>query len=224
MALSPSIDPHKTALDRILAGLFTLLGLTAGAALERIPRELHRTIIRVLRPAESAARRLIVVLARALKVKALPPRAWPVGLVRAGQRNPSRSFQLFDPRQRFFRKPARPKNEPRFQPRITFFGDGVARRISLARELPPASDGLATSASIVRRLGALKAALDDLPRQAKRLARALARRQTSPRLKLQGVLRPGPAPGSRKRPVQEIDHLLHRCDWLAREALAQDTS
>ena len=227
MRLSPSIDPDKTALDRILAGLFTLLGLTAGAVPGRIPRALHRTILRVLRPAESAVRRLIVIVAGTLKVKAAPPRAAPTGLVRAAQRKPRLSFQLFDPRQRFFRKPPRPKDEPRPQPRISFFGNGEVRRISLGREPPPkddTADGLANPANLVRRLGALKAALDNLPRQAVRLARALARRQKSPRLKLQSPLRPGPAPGSRKRLRQEIDHVLERCHWLAREALAQDTS
>ena len=229
MSLSHSIDPNKAALVRILAGLFALLGLTAGAVPGRIPRELHRAILRVLRPAESAARRLIVVLARTITVKASPPRSPPAGLVRAGlvraePEKPRLSFQLFDPRQRFFRKPARPKNEPRFQPRITFFGDGVARRISLGREPPPASEGLANPGNLARRLEALKAALDDLPRQARRLTRALARRGRSPRLKLQGVMRPGPAPGYRRSPRREIDHVLERCDWLAREALAPDTS
>ena len=228
LRLPQSIDPNKTALARILAGLFALLGLTEGAVPGRIPRELHRTILRVLRPAESAVRRLIVIVARTIKVKASPPRPAPAGLVRAGQRKPSRSFQLFDPRTRFFRKPPRPKDAPRARPRISFFGNGEVRRISLGREPPPPkddkADGLANPANLVRRLGALKAALDDLPRQAARLARALARRQRSPRLKFQGPLRPGPAPGSRKRPLREIDHVLERCHWLAREALAPDTS
>ncbi len=219
-----SIDPNKIALARILAGLFALLGLTAGAVPGRISRQLHRAILRMLRPAESAARRLIVVLARTIKVKASPPRPGPAGLVRARQRKPRLSFQLFDPRQRFFREPPRPKPDPRAQPRISFFGNGEVRRISLGGEPPSPSDGLETPAHLARRLEALKTALDDLPRQARRLARALARREKSPRLKLQGPLRPGPAPGFRKQPLQEIDRVLHRCDWLAREALAPDTS
>ena len=223
MRLSQSIDLNRTALVRILAGLFALLGLTAGAVLERIPRALHRAIARALRPAESAARRLIVILARTVQVKASPPRPMPTGFVGAGRGKPRLSFQLFDPRKRFFR-PRRPPETARPRPRIAFFGDGEARRISLGREPPPPGDGLANPASLARRLEALKAALDDLPRQARRLARALARRQKSPRLKLQGPLRPGPAPGYRKRPLEEIDRVLHQCDWLAREALAPDTS
>ena len=54
-----SIDLNTAALVRIVAGLFALLGLTAGSVPARIPLTLHRAIRRVLRPAESAARRLI---------------------------------------------------------------------------------------------------------------------------------------------------------------------
>ena len=39
-----------------------------------LPRHLHRAILRLLRPAESAVRRLIVVTARGLEVKLAPPR------------------------------------------------------------------------------------------------------------------------------------------------------
>ena len=229
MDLPQAIDLNKTALARIVAGLFALLGLTGDAALARIPIELHRTIARVLRPAESAARRLIVVLARITNVKAPPlrPRPAPAGIVRAGQGKPRLSFQLFDPRQRFFRPQRQPKTA-RPMPRISFFGNGEVRTISLAPEPPPPregkADGLENSANLVRRLQALKAALDDLPRQAKRLVRTLARRQKSPQLKLKMPLRPGRAPGFRRRPILEIDSVLHQCDWLAREALAPDTS
>ena len=72
MSLSPSIDRNRAALVRILAGLFALLGLTDGAAPERIARALHRAIVRVLRPAESAARRLIAILAKTVEVKESP--------------------------------------------------------------------------------------------------------------------------------------------------------
>ena len=223
MRLPQTIDRNRTALARILAGLFALLGCVDGVLPGRISAALYRNILRVLRPAESAARRLIASLAGHIRLKASPPRPMPAGLARAGGARPRISFQLFDPRKRFLRPP----ETARFLPRITFFGDGEARRISLGREPPrkdEKADGLANPASLARRIQALKAALDDLPRQAKRLARALARRQGSPRLKFQGVLRPGPAPGWRGRPLEEIDHVLHRCDWLAREALAQDTS
>ena len=220
MNIPQAIDLNKTALARIIAGLFALLGQ---AALARIPIELHRSIARVLRPAESAVRRLIVVLARITNVKAPPPRPAPAGLAQSGQGQERLTFQLFDPRQRFFRRQNQAKT--RQQPRISFFGDGEVRTISWGREMPPKTgDGLESPANLLRRLKTLNAALDDLPRQARRLVRALARRQKSPQLKLKMPLRPGRAPGFRKRPIQEIDHVLHQCDWLAREALAPDTS
>ena len=225
MNIPHAIDLNKAALARIVAGLFALLG---EAALARIPIELHRSIARVLRPAESAVRRLIVVLARITNVKAPPPRqrSAPAGLVRTGEGKPRITFQLFDPRQRFFRPKHQAKIRP--QPRISFFGDAGVRTITWGREPAPkhdkASDGLENSANLLRRLEAIKAALDDLPRQAKRLVRALARRQKLPQLKLKMPLRPGRAPGWRVKPRVDIDHVLHECDGLAREALAPDTS
>ena len=227
MDIRQSIDLNKTALSRIVAGLFALLGAAGDAALARIPLALHRGVARVLRPAESAARRLIVTLARITNLKAPPrqSRPAPAGLVRAAQGRQRLSFQLFDPRRRFFRP--RDQAQTRPAPRVSFFGPGEVHRVSWGREKPPkpdTSDGLETSANLLRRLGALKAALDDLPRQARRLVRALARRENVPRLKLKMPLRPGRAPGLRQKPRLDIDRVLHQCDWLARNALAPDTS
>ena len=223
----PSIDLHTTALVRIVAGLFALLGLTEGAVLARIPKELHRSIIRILRPAESAARRMIVVLAQAMNVKAAPPRRKPVGIIPAGQGKSRPAFRLFEPGHRFLAQKIKPKAGPRPRPRITFFGDGEYRTISLSREAKakPPADGKADPAHLALRLEALKAALGDLPRQAQRLARALARRPNIPRLKIRQPLRPGYAPGyRRRRPYLEVDQVLHECDWLARQVQPPNTS
>ena len=223
MDLAHEIDASKNAAARIVAGLLALLGLTAGAILGRIPRVLHRDVLRILRPAESAVRRLIVVLARGVAVKAREPRPAPMGLVRASAAQQRLSFRLFDTRPPLRLAPRPAKTGPRPQPRISFFGDGEVRRISLVPE-PKAKDEHVEAANLVRRLAAVQAALADLPRQARRLARALARRQRSPRLKFQGPLRPGHPPGFRRRPLREVDHLLQNCEWLAREAIVSDTS
>jgi hypothetical protein len=74
------------------------------------------------------------------------------------------------------------------------------------------------------RLEALKLALEDLPRQARRLVRARARRAKVARLELQSVMRPGRPPGHRKRPIHDVDHVLAECHWLARDVEAHDTS
>ncbi len=232
MHLLQAIDLNRIAIARLVGGLFALLGLATGSVPPRIPRKLHCAILRVLRPAESAVRRLILVVSNTMRVKALPPRAIPAGILRNGQSTPRPTFQLFDPRPPLHLQGAA-KPAHRSQPRISFFGDGEARTVSWGRERPRAGSGqdeadenavTTNSASLVRRLQALTAALEDLPRQARRLARALARRQKSPRLKLKGVLRPGRAPGYRRRPIEEIDSVLHQCDWLARETLPPNTS
>jgi hypothetical protein len=86
------------------------------------------------------------------------------------------------------------------------------------------SDGLETSANLLARLAALKNALEDMPRQARRLVREQDRRRNRSRVEFKFPLRPGPAPGFRKKPRLDIDDVLHQCDWLARNAVAPNTS
>jgi hypothetical protein len=220
MDIPAAISLNKTALLRIVAALFALLD----AAQARIPLALHRSIARVLRPAESAVRRLIVTLARISKLKAAPQisRPAPTGLVRAAGECRRRSFPLFDPRQRF----GRPRPDPQGPaPRISSLAPGAVRApLTGASPVRDVSDGLETSANLLARLTALKDALGDLPRQARRLVRALERRRHIPNLKFKMPLRPGRAPGLRKKARLEIDDVLHRCDWLARNVVAPNTS
>ena len=222
MDLPRAFEENRAAIAHILAGLFAMLGLAGGAPPARIPRRLLAVLIRLLRPAESAARRLIVLLARGLVAKERPPRAMPAGLAMSHGAKRGACFKLFDPRQRF--SPARerhPANE--LLPRLTIFGRDETRVIALYRERPPREDGV-TAAHVARRLQALKSALDNLPAEAKRLASALARRANVPRLRFRTPLRPGHPPGYRRKPTHEVDELLKQCHWLARETLAPNTS
>lgn len=222
MPLPANIDDDRNALAGIVAGLFALLGLGNGAASQRIARGVHRAVGLVLRPAESAVRRLIVLISMTLKTTAVPVRPMPSGIVRSSATQTRPSFRLFDPRLRLVRK----TKTPRATPRVSFFGDGEVRTIDLGHK--PKTDGesdrLIASTRILRRLEALKFALDDLTCQARRLKRALQRRSKVPRLKLQGPLRPGYPPGHRRKSSHEIDDILRRCDWRARQALPPDTS
>ena len=63
-----AIEQQSTALRRIIASLFALAGLNADASTApgsaTLPRHLYRAALLVLRPAESALRRLIIVVAR----------------------------------------------------------------------------------------------------------------------------------------------------------------
>jgi hypothetical protein len=69
MDWNAAIEKNREALKRVLAMLVAMAGLRAPAP--TLPRHLHRTVLGLLRPAEAAARRLIIVMARGL-VLALP--------------------------------------------------------------------------------------------------------------------------------------------------------
>ncbi len=229
-----AIKRNSEALVEIVADLFAMLGFVAGAEMvSRLPWPTYRAVLRVLRPAESALRRLIVVAARGLVVKPAVSRPKPAGPVRPRKGGTSHpSFQLFDPHTRIMlprlrRKPKRPTA------RIHMFNaDGELVTIwppprpaatpAVAR--PKAADGLVNGARLIRRLEALESALSDLPRQAMRLARWRMRQEASPNPSFKLPIRRGHPPGHRKRKTHEVDELLSECDWLAHRAAMADTS
>ena len=223
-----AIKRNSKALKAIIEVLFALLGLDGTDAASRIPRSLHSAVLGVLRPAESAVRRLIVIAARNVVVELAPSQPMPVGkVIGKGSGKLSPSFQLFDPRKRF--KPARAMKFTRLVPRIRFI-EYDPRVVALfpapkpVVEPPPPPDGLASATRLHRRLQALKSALDDLPRQARRLVRWQQRRKASPWPKSTLPLRPGHPPGYRRKPIHEVDDILTECDGLAWEAMKPDTS
>jgi hypothetical protein len=229
-----AIERNRLALMPIIAGLFVLLGLEGGSAVGRIPWHLHRAVQRVLRPAESAVRRLIVIAARGLKVEALPSRPMPKGRI-IGKGLASRlSFQLFDRRKTFTaRSPSRRRRVTGVLPRIAVIGcDPTVAAMWAAPapqpepELAPQDDGLVNAVPLCRRLAALKSALADLPRQAQRLARWQSRRKRAQALRpmFTSPIRPGAPPGYRRKPIREVDHVLRECHGLAMDAMALDTS
>ena len=224
------IKRKSEALKGIIEVLFTLLGLDGTDAASRIPESLHSAVLGVLRPAESAVRRLIVIVARGLVVKLAPSRAMPKGhTITKGQGSRLPAFKLYDTRKDF------PElREPRVKytknpPRILFFGPD-SRVDDLWPAPQPAaapvrpSDGLVNAERITRRLQALKLALDDLPRQARRMARWRQRRDAMSGPVFKSPLRPGPPPGHRKRQIHPVDEVLADCHWLAWDAMRSDTS
>jgi hypothetical protein len=221
-----AIERNREALISIVAALFARLGLQGGATAGFLPRGLHRAVLRVLRPAESAMRRLIVIAARGLVVKLSPARPMPAGPIRLGS-TPRVRFQLFDPRIRL--APERSRTGPRPIPRIHIFTNDPrvaalwAAPSPTAEPASPPPDGRVNGEALCRRLEALKLALDDLPRQARRLARWRARREKMPNPKFVSPLRPGRPPGHRV-PVHEVDRVLAECHGLAFDATKPDTS
>jgi hypothetical protein len=112
---------------------------------------------------------------------------------------------------------------------ITFFNsDSTVTSMWLGRPpvakaaVPP--DGLVNAVPLTRRLETLKLALEDLPRQARRMARWQARREAMPSPKFRSPLRPGPPPGRRRKPTHLVDEILNDCHGLAWDALKPDTS
>jgi hypothetical protein len=226
-----AIKRNSEALKEIIAGLFAMLELAGGITVVLLPRSVHSAVRRVLWPAESALRRLIVIAARGLVVKVAPsrptPRPKPVGSIRKG--GGSRlSFQLFDTRKSFPELRQHRVKYAKNPPRIIFFGDhsrvdDLWPRPVTAPPSPP-SDGLVNAVPLTRRLAALKLALEDLPRQARRMARWRARREIAPSPKFRSPLRPGRPPGSRRKPIHLVDEVLIECHGLAWDALKPDTS
>ena len=217
MDWNAAIEKNREALKRVLAMLVAMAGLRGQLALQdgappqgaaaaekgkpspapTLPRRLHRAVCKLLRPAEAAARRLIIVAARDLVAPPPSPRkpkpktmepllrslgiavmASPADLVgamaaarRAAAERAARprglSLPLIDPLPRWPR-PWRP----------------IARSVPRIRSLdtpfrplpaPPSPDDPVSAARLALRLEALGRALDDLPGQAQRFARWRAR-------------------------------------------------
>jgi hypothetical protein len=211
MDWTAAIEKHREALKGIVAALVAMAagaGLVShgcGDAPATLPRHLHRAVLRLLRPAESAARRLVIALARGLPAppalrprKADPPKARKPSslLVRGGVGTgivlrPGAPV----PAQLAYLAPSKAAPRPlpfplldqlprwnrsrRWQPVAgvpRICMAGVTERRSVPAWRPPLPDDPLDAGRLHRRLAALSSALDDLPGQARRLVRWKARR------------------------------------------------
>ncbi|QKV17352.1 hypothetical protein [Oricola thermophila] len=259
-----AVERNLDDLLRIVARLFFLAGIRTGRSLVFLPRSLRSRILSVLRPAEFAARRLIVVAACKLEreVKLSPERGERPEGSREGQSNiapeagadrepdaePSDaelldlyrdrpSFALFDPWKRYtpFLFDVTGLDGPFGHVFMEYDEDGDTWP---APERDP--DELVDARAISRRIRALALALDDLDRQAARLARwkarferAIEKIRAADAGEIDGLapdavrrpapwrfrpLRPGLPPGWRRRPRDEIGEVLKECHTLALDA------
>ncbi|MEX0954379.1 MAG: hypothetical protein WDZ83_04100 [Rhizobiaceae bacterium] len=238
-----AISRNREALERILAALFSLVGLendqsamasgrwgSTQAADCRIllPRHLHAHVLRILRAAESAIRRLVVIAARDVAVKLRPggeglrrdfgwkgqDEASPVAI-----RIPA--FALLDPLKKYPFEP--PRRASKFTPRICVVGFTEPAPVPQKPVLSP--DDPVDAAGLCRRLLASRRALENLPAQARRLARWQARNKLRSGPGRVVPLRFGAPPGKRKRPIHAVDAVLKECHALALDVLSPpDTS
>jgi len=233
-----AIALNRDALLRIVAVLFVYAGLDEGGA-EALPRHAWRKILRLLRPAESAVRRLIVIAARGIAIQPpvrraadAPPSAIErlqaagllvirdgvdLGLARAPQTvaaRPQKSASVIPA----FRLTDAPR---RFDTR-SWDGKRPFPQEGFALADP---DEEVAATRLCNRLLALKSALDDLPGHANRLARWKARRDAGiPRARRISPLRPGHPPGHRNQAVHAVDDVLRECHSLSIHAQRLDTS
>ena len=217
-----AIEINRDALTHIVAGLVALLVAQGGAL--RLPVLVYQLLQRILYPAESAVRRLIVIVARGLVVPYQPSRPMPPGLVIAGKAGSRVSFQLFDQRKAF----GDPDELPIAitGPRIRMMEMPSPRQLFLAKFVKPRQDHCseAETLRVRQRLTLLARALEQLPREAKRMARWLKRRASMENAGFVFPLRPGPPPGHHQRASEDIDAVLKECHALAWMALKPDTS
>ncbi len=208
MDWNAAIEKNREALTRVLAVLVAMAGFASfssplagedGSARrgkseppaepgegcpcglpKTLPRHLHRAVLGLLRPAEAAVRRLIIVAARGLVV-ALPPARPPkparpilrngigTGIVmprgfRSTTGTRTLCLPLFDPLPRWGLAPRPAANG---FPRISI--PGLTRPFPLPHA--PSPDDPIDATRLALRIGALARALDDLPREARRFAR-----------------------------------------------------
>ena len=212
------VEANRRLLLALLAGLYLTLGNDGG----KLRRSAWRYLLSMLVPMEAAARRLVSIVARDM-VAALPVRRGTPKTVRKArpekpdaERTPPFALadRLRDPLARFRRRcPAR------LAPRISFLGESVP-----GRHPPEPSDGdLIEAAALRSRLDALRGALDDLPGQARRLARWTARQRQRREKGLHSrtsPIRSGRPPGHRARGRRAVDRILADCHGLALDCRA----
>jgi hypothetical protein len=223
-----AIERNRTALLAAVAAIVAMIG--GRDARGPMLRAVRNAALALLRPAESACRRLIVIAARGLVVKPRPPRPFTRPAT-AADHTPAASdrapaFRLTDRAKRY--RPVFVPLAPKAVPRIRSLWRSPFERIAPPPPPPPtghAPSPLVDAPRLARRLAALESALANLPRQARRFARWRARRRSPENgLRPPSPLRIGAPPGHRASRPRAIDDVLTECNLLAREALRLDTS
>jgi hypothetical protein len=216
-----AIEKNRERLLAVIVALIASLGLTQNRRLTTLPHYLYRRTLAILRPAEAALRRLIVMAAYDLQLRgfvcAKSRPALSFAPLLAGRRCPNgadegqrgTAFRLIKPLKSFDSD----------LPDFTNFGTSQDDRFSENGE--PANRAPVAATALGLRMLALQHALNNLPRQAKRLARWYAARDIALQNNLPhrlSPMRPGLPPAYLKRPKQDIGNILLDCHSLANDA------
>ena len=213
------IDYNRLVLLRLLAELLARIESASDAvSVDMMPRSVRWAVLKTLRTAESAGRRLIAALAHRITLPDYMPR--PRGTIEKqriqNKSKPARlkSFPMFDslPKSGQTRQ-----KRPLIEPRILSFDEPITPQI-IPASVDPSPDDLIDPTSIVGRIHALEKALEDIEGRAKRFAQELKRRRHPACRRKRRVtgLRPGSPPGYRNRITHEIDEILRDCMELER--------
>jgi hypothetical protein len=230
-----AITRNREALTAIIMALIKSLGVAGltsplrGEAVRRtgeglsaytLSLHIYSRALAILRPAESAVRRLIMIAALQLapsKFCLRKPSARQVNFALLPQRQETKipAFTLIDPLKTFG------EETPGFEVL------GTSYHQSLHDHSTPPTTSHICALTLSRRLLALKHALDTLPKQAKRLARWYAVRDAALK-QMQphrlSPMRPGTPVGLPKSKRSEVQEVLLECHLLAVYARDQHDS
>ena len=242
------IERQSRDLLFVIIELFALAGLDKGVPVTVLTRFVYRRVLNLLRPAEAALRRLIIIAARGIVLKVRLSGPFPKGLAaRLKKKEPASDaasdaaldtparipvFNLIEPLKHFALPGARKpfQGRPTSFPRISV--PGWSTPYFPPEPAPITWDDPINAARLIRRMTALRHALATLPRQARRYVRwrgkmlleirKLTARKRGSRL---STLRPGHPPGHRKKQVHLVDRILSDCCHFMDEARKKpDTS
>ena len=211
--------------------------LVKDPAAETVARHVHNEVLRILRPAESLVRRMLLILALKEPISPILPASpakaevsghstpspthnSPVSPAEAGAANPNRAYQFLLTEPLTIRLPSDATPAVKFGPRIFVFGSGMEwRPLPSEAPLPPLP-----TAPLLARLTRLDAVLADPDAHAARLARLIARlrgAREAGRLTRHSPIRPRSLmPGRASRPLGELTQsaITYVC-WGADAAL-----
>jgi hypothetical protein len=211
-----AINRNRNALIAIIVALMKSLGLGDGGVLTNLLFYLDRKALLIIRPAEAAVRRLIMMVAYDMELRGVKPRTTlptnkrhPFAFPNAANFAPS--FNLIDPLKTFGGE----------RPDYAAFG------LEFCEEHGQSETHRVPAVGLGRRLIALKNALEGIHKQALRLTRWYTQRDAALQQNQAhrfSPMRPGLPPYNRKRPRHEVETVLCECHGLALYAFARRDS